>query len=150
MADIKYTLPPPTEDVEQICLFRWATAQQGKYPELALMNHVPNGGKRSKSEAARFRAMGVKAGVPDMILPVGIQKLDSVDRGQYTIIRTKYNGLYIELKRQRGGTVSAAQKQWISDLRTAGYAVVGVKGWEAAAAVITDYLEGRYRPQYQP
>lgn len=56
------------------------------------MYHVPNGGKRSKSEAARFRAMGVKAGVPDMIAP--------------------YNGLYIELKRQRGGTVSAAQKQW--------------------------------------
>ena len=104
MADIKYTLPSPTEDVEQICLFRWANAQQGKYPELALMYHVPNGGKRSKSEAARFRAMGVKAGVPDIFLPVGIQKLDSVDRGQYTIIRTKYNGLYIELKRQRGGT----------------------------------------------
>ena len=96
MADIKYTLPPPTEDVEQICLFRWATAQQGKYPELALMYHVPNGGKRSKSEAARFRAMGVKAGVPDIFLPVGILKLDSVDRGQYTNIRTKYNGLYIE------------------------------------------------------
>lgn len=63
------------------------------------MYHVPNGGKRSKSEAARFRAMGVKAGVPDIFLPAGIQKLDSVDRGQYTIIRTKYNGLYIELKR---------------------------------------------------
>lgn len=150
MADIKYTLPPPTEDVEQICLFRWANAQQGKYPELALMYHVPNGGKRSKSEAARFRAMGVKAGVPDIFLPVGIQKLDSVDRGQYTIIRTKYNGLYIELKRQRGGTVSAAQKQWISDLREACYAVEVCKGWEAAATVITSYLEGRYRPQYQP
>lgn len=149
MADIKYTLPSPTEDVEQICLFRWANAQQGKYPELALMYHIPNGGKRSKSEAARFRAMGVKAGVPDIFLPVGIQKLDSVDRGQYTIIRTKYNGLYIELKRQRGGTVSAAQKQWISDLRTAGYAVEVCKGWEVAAAVITDYLEGRYKPQYQ-
>ena len=150
MADIKYTLPPPTEDVEQICLFRWASAQQGKYPELALMYHVPNGGKRSKSEAARFRAMGVKAGVPDIFLPVGIQKLDLVDRGQYTIIRTKYNGLYIELKRQRGGTVSAAQKQWIAALRDAGYAVEVCKGWESAAAVITDYLEGRYRPQYQP
>ena len=46
-------------------------------------------------------------------------------------------------------TVSAAQKQWISDLRTAGYAVEVCKGWEAAAAVITDYLEGRYRQQYQ-
>ena len=147
MADIKYTLPPPTEDVEQICLFRWANAQQGKYPELALMYHVPNGGKRSKSEAARFRAMGVKAGVPDIFLPVKRS-------GHWLTIPADliapYNGLYIELKRQRGGTVSAAQKQWISDLREAGYAVEVCKGWEAAAAVITDYLEGRYKPQYQP
>lgn len=85
MADIKYTMPPPTEDVEQMCLFRWADAQSGKYPELSLMYHVPNGGKRGKAEAARFRAMGVKSGVPDIFLPVGVQKIDSVDRGQYTI-----------------------------------------------------------------
>ena len=80
---------------------------------------------------------------------VGVQKIDSVDRGQYTIIRTKYNGPYIELKRLRGGTVSAAQKQWIARLRDAGYAVEVCKGWEAAAAVITNYLEGRYKPQFQ-
>lgn len=46
MADIKYTMPPPTEDTEQMCLFRWADAQSGKYPELSLMYHIPNGGKR--------------------------------------------------------------------------------------------------------
>lgn len=39
MADIKYTMPP-TEDVEQMCLFRWADAQSGKYPELSLMYHM--------------------------------------------------------------------------------------------------------------
>lgn len=39
MADIKYTMPPPTEDVEQMCLFRWADAQSGKYLELSLMYH---------------------------------------------------------------------------------------------------------------
>lgn len=41
MADIKYTMPPPTEDTEQMCLFRWADAQSGKYPELSLMYHMP-------------------------------------------------------------------------------------------------------------
>lgn len=41
MADIKYTMPPPTEDTEQMCLFRWADAQSGKYPELSLMYHIP-------------------------------------------------------------------------------------------------------------
>lgn len=29
------------------------------------------------------------------------------------------------------------------------YAVEVCKGWEAAAAVITNYLEGRYKPQFQ-
>lgn len=37
-------------------------------PEDAWFCHVPNGGKRSKSEAARFKAMGVKAGVPDLLI----------------------------------------------------------------------------------
>ena len=73
MADIKYTMPPPTEDTEQMCLFRWADAQSGKYPELSLMYHIPNGGKRGKAEAGRFRAMGVKSGVPDIFLPFAVQ-----------------------------------------------------------------------------
>lgn len=58
MAGIKYTMPPPTEDVEQMCLFRWADAQSGKYPELSLMYHIPNGGKRGKAEAGRFPRNG--------------------------------------------------------------------------------------------
>jgi hypothetical protein len=35
--------------------------------------HVPNGGKRSKTEGKRFKEMGVRAGVPDLvfILPAG-------------------------------------------------------------------------------
>lgn len=145
MANIKYTMSPPTEDVEQMCLFRWADAQSGKYPELSLMYHIPNGGKRGKAEAGRFRAMGVKSGVPDIFLPIKgtTYNFDCPHE-------VHYSGLYIELKRQRGGTVSAAQKQWIASLRDAGYAVEVCKGWKAAAAAITDYLEGRYKPQYQP
>ena len=46
------------EDNEQITLFRWADLQSGKYPELSLMFHIPNGGKRNAREAARFKQMG--------------------------------------------------------------------------------------------
>lgn len=60
------SLPVPTESVEQQCLFRWAAFQSGRFPELALLYHVPNGGSRKKAEAGRFRAEGVKAGVPDL------------------------------------------------------------------------------------
>ena len=39
-------LPIPTESQEQIALFQWAKSVQGKYPELRLLHHIPNGGKR--------------------------------------------------------------------------------------------------------
>lgn len=43
----------PTEDVEQVQLFRWAEWQACKYPVLEMLYHVPNGGKRGKAEAGR-------------------------------------------------------------------------------------------------
>lgn len=58
-----YRIPCQLEGEEQAALFRWAQFQSGKYPELDLMFHIPNGGKRGKAEAARFKAEGVKAGV---------------------------------------------------------------------------------------
>ena len=69
MAEIKPRVP--TEDQEQIALFNWAAWMSNtKWPELELMYHVPNGGYRNKAEAGRFRAQGVKSGVPDIVLPV--------------------------------------------------------------------------------
>ena len=37
-----------TEAQEQSDLFRWADLAKGKYPELTLMFHIPNGGSRNK------------------------------------------------------------------------------------------------------
>ena len=37
-------------------------------PEDAVWFHPPNGGARSKAEAGIFKAMGVKPGVPDIII----------------------------------------------------------------------------------
>lgn len=115
----------PTESVEQQCLFRWAEFQSGRYPELKLLYHVPNGGSRKKSEAGRFKAEGVKAGVPDLCLPVA---------------RGGYHGLYIELKRLKHSKTSEDQKAWIAQLNEQDYCAVVCKGWEAAAKVITEYL----------
>ena len=55
----------PTESEEQQILFRWAAMQCGKYPELALMFHIPNEGKRSWMTGGRMKAEGLKSGVPD-------------------------------------------------------------------------------------
>ena len=115
----------PKEGQEQAALMSWAKMQSWRWPELALLFHIPNGGGRSKAEAGRLKAEGVKAGVPDLFLPVS---------------RDGYHGLFIELKRQAGGRVSDEQKEWIQELRDQGYRVEVCKGWEAAAGVLKNYL----------
>ena len=117
----------PEEEVEQTCLFRWAAYSLGAHPELKLLHAIPNGGKRSKSEAARMKAAWVKAGVPDMFLPEA---------------RGGSHGLYIELKRIKGGRVSAEQLAWMEELTREGYTCAVCHGWEEARKVIQTYLKG--------
>lgn len=119
--------PVPTEGEEQALLFSWAAMSLRKYPELGLLFHIPNGGKRGKAEAARFKAEGVKAGVPDLFLPVA---------------RGKYHGLFIELKRYNGGRVSKFQRSWLLGLELQGYRAEVAHGWKEAAEIIKNYLEG--------
>ena len=98
-----------------------------KHPELALLYAIPNGGKRSIKTARMLKATGVKAGVPDMCLPVP---------------RYPYHGLYIELKRRKGGRVSEKQSEWLHDLRKEGYKTCVCYGSDEAIQVIEEYLKG--------
>ena len=54
--------------------------------------------------------------------------------------RGNYHGLYIELKRTKGGVISDAQKEWIEMLNGRGYLAVVAKGATEAIKVISDYL----------
>ena len=99
-----------------------------KYPELELLHAIPNGGRRDPIEGRHLKEQGVKAGVPDVFLPVA---------------KTGWHGLYIEMKRQYGGVVSPEQKRWIDKLRIQHYRVEVCKGYFAAADIIEAYLEGR-------
>jgi hypothetical protein len=117
----------PSESVEQICLFRWAAFSEGAHPELALMYHIPNGGKRDMTTAKRLKAEGVKSGVPDINLPVS---------------RSGYHGLYIELKKQKGNNTTDNQDYWLDELNKQGYFTAVCRGWEEASKVIIRYLEG--------
>lgn len=119
-------LPVPTEDIEQTCLFRWVAYMLHRWPELQLMFHIPNGGKRNKIEAARFKEQGVKSGVPDIFLPVA---------------KCGYHGLFIEMKRIQGGTLSHEQKWYIEKLRNQGYLVEVCKGYLAAIDIIESYMK---------
>ena len=50
------------EHREQAALFEWARYAGGRYPELALLFAVPNGGRRDAVTGARLKSEGVKAG----------------------------------------------------------------------------------------
>lgn len=114
------------EAQEQAAVFEWAAWVAKRVPELALLYHVPNGGSRNVVEAVHLKQQGVKAGVPDIVLPVA---------------RGKYHGLYIELKTLRG-RLTNAQKQWLDSLRNQGYAALVCRGAQAAIAAIGNYLAG--------
>lgn len=117
----------PKESAEQTALFAWARFQAGKRPELNMLFAIPNGGSRNAIEAKHLKAQGVKAGVPDICLPVA---------------RGKYHGLYIELKRKSGGRVSPFQEEWLERLSGNGYFAEVCLGFEDAAETILAYLDG--------
>ena len=119
--------PTPTEHEEQVTLFTWFRM---RYAGM-LMYAIPNGGARSSITGARLRDEGVLAGVPDVFLPCP-------SGGKH--------GLYIEMKRQKGGRVSPAQKAVMQALRMQGYEVAVCHGWQEARGCIEQYLarEDRY------
>ena len=61
----------------------------------------------------------------------------------FAMPRGKYAGLFIEMKRRRGGVVSSEQKAYIAELRAEGYRVEVCRGCAEAFAVLEDYLAER-------
>lgn len=112
------------ESLEQTYLFNWAAYKTCQYPELSLLFHVPNGGKRNYLEARALKRQGVKPGVPDLFLPVA---------------RGSHHGLFIELKVNKNKT-SENQNKWIKKLKDQHYFVAVCYGWEEAKDVIENYL----------
>lgn len=116
----------PTEAQEQTTLFQWAALMVHRWPELRLLHHVPNGGGRNHIEARHLKEQGVKPGIPDIFLPCA---------------RGEWHGLYIEMKRRKGGRVSDEQREMIRLLIEQGYKAVVCYGWEEAKTVIVEYMK---------
>ena len=66
----------PEEDLQKQCCqwydLQWGNRQINGVKIGRLLHHSPNGGKRSKKEAARFKAMGTRAGFPDLWLGIPV------------------------------------------------------------------------------
>lgn len=118
---LKYlkTVDVLTEDQEQAIVANWLDAHK------ILFYHIPNGGKRDIREAVKFKRIGVKAGVPDICIPLA---------------RKCYHGAYGELKRKVGGVVSVAQAYWMEELRRQGYYVFIGKGADEFIEHVKYYL----------
>jgi hypothetical protein len=114
-----------SEHEEQKRLIRMCAAAEDRWPELALLYAIPNGGQRSRATAGKLRAEGVRPGVPDLCLPVS---------------RGGFHGLYIELKTKRNRP-TPEQTAWLDALEAGGYAVRVCWGADAAWSVIAGYLE---------
>ncbi len=114
-----------SEATEQETVIQWCGWHEGKHPELKLIYHVPNGGSRNTIEAANLKRQGVKAGVPDLCLPVP---------------KNGFHGLYIEMKYGKNKTTEK-QKEWLESLRGQGYYTAVCYGAEEAETVIASYLQ---------
>jgi hypothetical protein len=112
------------ESQEQEVVFDWAALNERKYPCLKLLYAIPNGEYRPKATAARLKRCGVKAGVPDMHLPVPAHG---------------YCGLYIELK-AKNGRVSKAQLDFIKSVKEYKNAAYVCFGADEAISVLEWYL----------
>ena len=115
-----------SEHGDQVALFRYLDLIEPIWPELIRSIHaIPNGGKRGKLTAAKLKQEGVKAGIPDICVPLASQG---------------YSCLRIELKRVDGGRISPEQRKRAEDLGSLGNLVVFSFGLEAAARTIVDYV----------
>lgn len=83
--------------------------------------HIPNGAYGAKN----MTRQGVRAGVPDLMIPVA---------------KGAYHGLFIEMKTKKG-KVSEHQRHWLGVLNGQGYLAMVAYGAEEALAIFKKYMK---------
>lgn len=110
------------EDTLQKNCVAWFSLQWREYA--GLLHHSPNGGKRNATETAKFKAMGVRAGFPDL--------------GLY-VARHGFHGLFIELKTAKGRQTEN-QVFFQAMLEEQGYRYEVVRSLEEFRKLVNEYL----------
>jgi VRR-NUC domain-containing protein len=77
-------------------------------------------------EGQKFKRMGVAVGWPDIQLPYA---------------RKGHHGLFIELKREKGGVVSEHQVDWLKFLLSEGYYATVAHGLQQAKDLVCAYFD---------
>lgn len=123
-----------SEHSEQVTVIEWKNWNIHNYPELKWLHAIPNGsklpysrdkyGNRYSKEAKHLITEGLTSGIADLYLPVP---------------RSKYHGLYIEMKAQ-GGKPTPQQEEFLYFVSLQGYKAVICYGAEDAIETIENYL----------
>lgn len=87
------------------------------------MFSIPNGGQRGKITAQKMKMEGLTPGVPDLFIPEW--------------------GLWVEMKRVKGGALSKAQKDIIPELERVGYTVIVGYGCDDALEKVQKVISDR-------
>ena len=110
----------PTEDREQTLTVVYLAKRNIPYFSIG------NGGFRNLKEAVKLKRTGTMPGIPDLMIPVA---------------RSSYHGLFLEMKRIRGGRISDSQAFWMAKLRSEGYRVEVCAGFDQAKLFIDEYFQ---------
>lgn len=114
------TLPVPTEDIEQERVVRYCDIK--RLPRFRVPNETYT---KSWAQKRKNKVLGVSPGVPDLFV---------VANGRL---------IAIEMKRQKGGRLTAPQADWLMELNGAGVEARMCKGADEAIEFIEGVLDGQ-------
>ena len=113
--------------LERLFVLRWRSLCV-EYPNgytVAPVYAVPNEGRRTPRTGKRMKDQGLRAGVPDLCVPLA---------------RGGFHGLYIEVKTD-SGRVAPAQRVWLDWLTDHGYLATVCRSVEDIVGCVVEYLE---------
>jgi hypothetical protein len=122
----------PHEWQEQAALLRWAGLHTSQEPRLQWLYAIPNGEARTTRTGGKLERMGLKAGGPDLCLPVPMGW---------------WHGLYLEIKPPRGGASAPSNSGgcWPSMSRATGAWSV-TAGWRRRVSCVRTWSVRIWRP----
>jgi hypothetical protein len=126
----------PTERQEQDKVLAWARlmVSTGQEPRLRLLRCGFEGIRLSMGTRMQMKRQSVSRGFPDLVLYIPRRRFNEPD----------YYALFIELKRQKNGSVSQEQAEMIGLLQDQGYKAIVCRGADHAIQTIKEYLGINY------
>jgi hypothetical protein len=122
----------PTERQEHDKVVSWARlmVETGQEPRLRFLRSGFEGIRLTMGVRMQVKRQSIATGCPDLFLAVPM----------WYATRDPSHGLFVELKRLKGGTVSSEQAIMIGDLQSFGYKAIVCRGADHAISEIKRYL----------